>query len=66
MKQNMSSLDRIIRLAVAVVIAILYFTGTLTGWVAIVLGIVAVILALTSILGFCPLYGLLGVSTKKS
>jgi len=66
MKQNMSSLDRIIRLAVAVVIAILYFTGTLTGWVAIVLGIVAVILALTSILGFCPLYGLLGISTKKS
>ncbi|NLS77068.1 MAG: DUF2892 domain-containing protein [Chloroflexi bacterium] len=66
MKQNMSSLDRIIRLAVAVVIGILYFTGTLTGWVAIVLGIVAVILALTSILGFCPLYGLLGISTKKS
>ncbi len=66
MKQNMGSLDRIIRLAIAVVIAILYFTETITGWIAIVLGIIAIIFALTSILAFCPLYALLGLSTKKS
>jgi hypothetical protein len=65
MKKNMSSLDRILRLAIAVVVAVLYFTNVISGTWAIILGIVALILLVTSLVGVCPLYKLLGISTKK-
>lgn len=63
MKQNMGSLDRLIRTLLAVLIVILYFTGQITGLAAIVLGIVAVIFLATSLIGFCPLYVPLKIST---
>jgi hypothetical protein len=62
---NESNLDRIIRVIVAVVIAVLYFTGVISGTWAIVLGIIGAILLITGLVGFCPLYKLLGISTKK-
>jgi membrane protein YdbS with pleckstrin-like domain len=65
MKKNMSSLDRILRLAIAVVVAVLYFTNVISGTWAIILGIVALIFLITSLVGVCPLYKLLGISTKK-
>jgi len=65
MKRNMGIADRVIRVAVAIGILILYLTDVISGWLAIVLGIVAVVFALTSILGFCPLYVPFGLSTKK-
>jgi hypothetical protein len=63
--KNESSLDRIIRVLAAVVIAVLYFTGVISGTWAIVLGIVGLILLVTGLIGFCPLYKLLGISTLK-
>ncbi len=63
MKKNMGNLDRILRLVVAAVIAILYFTNTISGTVAIVLGVLAIIFALTSTISFCPLYLPFGLST---
>lgn len=63
MKKNMSTLDRIVRVIVAAVLAVLIAAGALTGTWAVVLGIVAVVFLLTSIVGFCPLYALLGWST---
>lgn len=63
MKQNMGSLDRLIRTLLAVLIVILYFTGQITGLAAIILGIVAVIFLATSLIGFCPLYVPLKIST---
>lgn len=65
MKKNMGSVDRLIRLVAAGVIAILYFTGTVSGTVATVAGILALIFILTSAIGFCPLYVPLGISTCK-
>jgi Na+(H+)/acetate symporter ActP len=65
MKQNMGSIDRALRVLVAVVIGILYFTGQITGTAAIILGIFAVVFLLTSAIGFCPLYVLLKLSTIK-
>jgi hypothetical protein len=65
LEKNMGTVDRIIRLAVAAVIAILYFTGLISGVLAIVLGIVAAILVLTSIVSFCPLYLPFKFSTNK-
>ncbi|MEI6277159.1 MAG: DUF2892 domain-containing protein [Prolixibacteraceae bacterium] len=65
MKANIGTLDRIIRVLVAVVIAILYFTGVVSGTAAIVLLILAGVFVLTSLIKFCPLYLPFGLSTKK-
>lgn len=66
MKQNMGTIDRVIRTALALVVAILYFTGNLSGLAAIVLGIFAIVFLLTSIVSFCPLYTVLGINTTKN
>jgi hypothetical protein len=65
MKKNMGSTDKIIRIAIAVIIAVLYFTNTISGTVALVLGAFAVIFLLTSFISFCPLYSPFGISTRK-
>jgi len=64
MLSNMGAADRIIRIIIALVIAALYFTKTITGTLAIVLGIIAVIFLLTSIIGFCPAYWPFKLSTR--
>jgi len=65
MKANMGMLDRAIRVIIALTIAFLYFTGRISGTLAIVLGIFAVTFLLTSLVSFCPLYVPLGLSTRK-
>ncbi len=65
MKPNMGTTDRIIRIAVAILIGALYFAGKISGTLAIVLGIVAVVFLLTSLVGTCPLYMPFGISTRK-
>ncbi len=65
LNKNMGTLDRIIRLVIAAVIAVLYFTGNLSGLAAIILGILAVIFVVTSLVSFCPLYLPFGLSTRK-
>jgi len=63
MKKNMSTTDRVIRLIISVVFAILYFTGTVTGTVGIVLLVLAGVFTATSIISFCPLYTIFSIST---
>ena len=65
MKKNMGTVDRVIRTLVAIGIAVLYFTGTIGGTVAIILGIVAVAFLVTSFVGSCPGYFPLKLSTRK-
>jgi len=65
MKKNMGSADRIIRAIVAAIIAVLYFTGTITGTLGIVLLILAGVFLLTSFISFCPLYAPFGMNTCK-
>lgn len=65
LNKNMGTLDRIIRLVIAAVIAVLYFTGNLSGLAAIILGILAIIFVVTSFISFCPLYLPFGISTRK-
>jgi len=65
MKRNMSNTDRIIRLVIAAVAFLLYFTNTVSGTLGIVLLVVAGIFVLTSLINFCPLYRLFGISTCK-
>lgn len=65
MKKNMGNADRIIRLVVAAVFAVLYFTGTISGTIGLVLVVLAGIFVLTSFISFCPLYAPFGISTCK-
>ncbi len=63
MKKNMGSADRIIRVIVAVIVGILYYTGTVSGTLGIVLLVLAGVFVLTSFISFCPLYAPFGLST---
>jgi Protein of unknown function (DUF2892) len=63
MNKNMGSADRIIRVIFAAIIGILYFTGTISGTLGIVLLVFAGIFVLTSSISFCPLYAPFGIST---
>lgn len=65
MKSNLGAIDKIARIIVAVIIAVLYFAHQVSGTAAIILLIVAVVLILTSFMGFCPLYLAFGISTRK-
>ena len=65
MKKNMGTVDRIIRVLLAVVVIALYFTGNISGIAALVLGVFALIFIITSAIGFCPLYVPLKISTIK-
>lgn len=66
MKPNMGTADKIIRLVVVAIVVILYFTGQISGTAAIILGIIAVAFLATSLVGWCPVYSLFGVSTRKT
>lgn len=63
MRRNMGGLDKGIRVAIAILLTILYLTDTVTGTWGIVFLVVAVVFLLTSLVSFCPLYTLLGIKT---
>ncbi len=65
MRTNMGGTDRILRLILAAVAAVLIYSRLLTGTAALVIGILAVIFAVTGVVGVCPFYVPLGISTKK-
>jgi len=65
MKKNMGSTDKIIRSFIAVVIAVLYFTGTISGTLGLILLILGGVFLATSFISYCPLYAPLGISTCK-
>ena len=65
MKQNMGLADRVIRILVAVVIAVLYFTGIIQGTFAAILGAVGGVFLITSFIGVCPIYLPFGFSTLR-
>jgi len=65
MKKNMGKAYKLIRLAIALLVGILYFTNTISGIAGIVLTAIAVIFVLTSFISICPLYLPFGISTCK-
>jgi hypothetical protein len=66
MKRNMSNLDRIIRVVLAMLFAYLYFGGVVSGALGIVLVVLGGVFLLTSIIGFCPLYAPFKFSTLRN
>jgi len=66
MKKNMGVLDRVMRIIIAAVIAVLFYTEILPhNWIGIVLMILAAIFLITAIIGTCPLYMLFRWSSSK-
>jgi len=63
MKKNLGTVDKIIRVLLAAIITVLYFTGVVTSTLGIVLMVLAVIFLLTSIISICPIYLALGLSS---
>lgn len=63
MRRNMGGLDKGIRVAIAILLTILYLTDTVTSTWGIVFLVIAVVFLLTSLVSFCPLYTLLGIKT---
>lgn len=63
MKKNMGNADRAIRVIIAILVAVLYFTNVISGTLGLILLIVAGVFVLTSLISFCPLYSLVGVNT---
>ncbi|MEY8849205.1 DUF2892 domain-containing protein [Psychroserpens sp. XS_ASV72] len=66
MKANMGKADRFIRIALAILVVVLYWNGNIQGTLAYVLLAFAAIFLLTSFVSFCPLYTLLGINTCKT
>lgn len=63
MKKNMGSVDRIVRILIAIVVTVLYFTGVISGVLGITLLVIAGVFVLTSLINFCPLYRIFGIRT---
>jgi hypothetical protein len=66
MIKNVGSVDKALRILLAVIVAVLIITKVLTGAAAIILAIVAGMFLITSLLGFCGLYSLIGINTCKT
>lgn len=65
MKKNMSKTDGIIRIIVAITIAILWYLGIIGGTLLIVLSVVAAIFIVTGFINFCPLYAVFRIRTRS-
>ena len=66
MKKNIGTFDKIIRIIAAVIISMIYITGTVAGPLGFILLTVGGILLITAVIDFCPLYKLLKFKgTKK-
>ncbi len=65
MKKNMCAKDRLIRLGIVIVLAALVTSGNVTGTAATVVGLLAIVVLLTIVFSFCPLYKALGITTVK-
>ena len=64
MKKNVGNIDRIVRIIAGLVVAFFVLNGTISGAIGTTLAIVAVLLIGTGVISFCPLYGMLGLSSR--
>lgn len=65
MKHNMGSIDKIIRVFLAILVGVLYYLEVINGTIALILGILSVVFILTFLVSFCPLYVPFGINTRK-
>ncbi|MCK5442408.1 MAG: DUF2892 domain-containing protein [Maribacter sp.] len=63
MKKNLGGLDRFIRITLALVAGLLVYFEMVGDTLSIILLAVAAVFVITSLVGFCPLYGLVGLNS---
>ena len=66
MKKNIGSLDSNIRITLAIVLSLLFLGKFIVGTLGLIAFIIGIVLLVTSLVSFCPLYKLLGITTKKA
>ena len=66
MKKNMGGADKLIRVMIALIIALLYFNEIITGTLGVILLVFAGVFVLTSLVSFCPFYPVFGINTCKT
>jgi len=64
MQANMGTIDRIVRVVVAMIVVGMILSGMVSGVFAIILGVLAAVFVLTSVISICPLYLPFGISTR--
>jgi membrane-bound ClpP family serine protease len=65
MKTNIGSTDKLIRLLLAIVLILLFYFEVLTDSLGILALIGALVLTVTSLINFCPIYPLFKINTTK-
>lgn len=63
--KNVGKTDKIVRLVLATIFVGLILMGTVSGIVAVILGVLTAIFVVTSFVSFCPLYYPFKLSTRK-
>lgn len=63
--KNMGLTDRLLRVAIVLIIGVAYWLGYVSGIIALILGAVAAIFLLTSLFSTCPAYMPFGISTRR-
>jgi hypothetical protein len=66
MKKNIGSSDKLIRLVISIILIVFYYKQILSGTLGIISLFIALGLTLTSLVGFCPIYGMFGWKTDKT
>ncbi len=66
MKKNMGVTDKTIRIVIAILLAVLYFTEVISGTIGAIGLSIAGVFILTSLINFCPLYAIFGIKTCKT
>lgn len=61
--KNVGNKDKVVRIALAALLLIFYFTGTVSGTIGYIALIAAGALIITSLFSFCGLYAIFGIST---
>jgi len=65
MKKNVGTTDKVIRILIAVIVVVLFFTHVISGALGIILLVLAAVLVATSLVSFCPIWLALGLNTHK-
>ena len=66
MKKNMGGLDKVIRVILALVAGLLVYFEVVEGALAYILLTIVGIFVITSLIGFCPLYGIFGINSCRA
>ena len=63
MRKNVGSIDKLVRLLIAIALIVLFYLEIITGTLGIIALVLALVLSITSLVSFCPIYALFGLSS---